>query len=636
MTLGDETHLRVRDMVVPRVAGVVVLVTVIALGILWGSFVMSDYLRGHGIYSDTVGKTRALAYKYAQVADRLAHEDIARRGELRAQLDEILADIESRLRIMRFGDESVGINAPSNPKLLEQIEQVERSWQGDFRPTAKQLALDDAPASISSTLERLETLLAEFVSGMDDVLTVYSREQATRIEFFKRVQVGGVVLILALLVVMLRLARALATREQAASRENAQQAWLESILGATADGLISIDEMGIVKMFNSAAERLFDYHPSEVIGQNVNMLMPTPYRIEHDQYLQNYFRTGEAKIIGSERRVEGRRKDGSTFPLALRVTEMNYQGSRTFLGTVQDMTEKVEAEATVARATEELRNIVLEVSDNAQVLAASSEELAAVSQQLGANAEETSTQANAVSAGAEEVDKNIQSISSSTEQMNENMKEIAKSATEASMVANDAVEVAAATNETVGRLRESTVEIDQISRVITSIAQQTNLLALNATIEAARAGEAGKGFAVVANEVKELAKATAQATEDISQKIESIQSGSKGAIQAIENIGSIIGRINELQHTIACAVEEQSSTSGEMARTLAEAAKGSTDIAANIAGVAQVAQGTAEAAINTQKATTQLSAMATDLQRLVNAPEIVGGLGNLDADRQAA
>src|ERR1022692_3793657 len=133
----------------------------------------------------------------------------------------------------------------------------------------------------------------------------------------------------------------------------------------------------------------------------------------------------------------------------------------------------------------------------------------------------------------------------------------------------------------VAKLGESSAEIGQVIKVITSIAQQTNLLALNATIEAARAGEAGKGFAVVANEVKELAKETAKATEDISLKIEAIQTDTKGAVDAIAEISAIINQINDLQNTIASAVEEQSATTNEIGRNIAEASKGSTEIAQN-------------------------------------------------------
>jgi methyl-accepting chemotaxis protein len=173
------------------------------------------------------------------------------------------------------------------------------------------------------------------------------------------------------------------------------------------------------------------------------------------------------------------------------------------------------------------------------------------------------------------------------------------------------------TNTTVAKLGESSAEIGNVVKVITSIAQQTNLLALNATIEAARAGEAGKGFAVVANEVKELAKQTAKATEDISRKIEAIQTDTKGAVEAIGKIGQIINQINDLQNTIASAVEEQTATTGEIGRNVVEAAKGSNEIAHNITGVAQAAQSTTEGASETKRAADDLSRMANDLQRLV-------------------
>jgi methyl-accepting chemotaxis protein len=265
-----------------------------------------------------------------------------------------------------------------------------------------------------------------------------------------------------------------------------------------------------------------------------------------------------------------------------------------------------------------LKALMADVAENAATLASSSEELTAVSQQMAGNAEETATQANVVAAASEQVSKNVGSVASAAEQMQASIREIAKSATEAARVAKSAVSSAQATNETIKQLGGSSQEIGNVIKVITSIAQQTNLLALNATIEAARAGEAGKGFAVVANEVKELAKQTAKATEEISQKIEAIQVDTAGAVKAIEDIGSIIHQINDISNSIASAVEEQSVTTNEISRSVGEAAQGVNDIARNIAGVAVAAKNTTQGASDTQQAARELSQMAARLQNLLS------------------
>jgi methyl-accepting chemotaxis protein len=264
-----------------------------------------------------------------------------------------------------------------------------------------------------------------------------------------------------------------------------------------------------------------------------------------------------------------------------------------------------------------LRKTMGIVAQNSETLSSASEELAANSQQMVSNAEETAAQAGVVSAAAEQVSKNVQTVATGTEEMSASIKEIAKNAQEAAKVASVAVRAAETTNATVMKLGESSAEIGKVIKVITSIAQQTNLLALNATIEAARAGEAGKGFAVVANEVKELAKETAKATEDISQKIEAIQGATKSAVQAIAEISGIISKINDYQNTIASAVEEQTATTNEITRNVSEAAKGSSEIAQNITGVATAAKSTTSGANDTKKASAELSRMAAELQQVV-------------------
>jgi len=264
-----------------------------------------------------------------------------------------------------------------------------------------------------------------------------------------------------------------------------------------------------------------------------------------------------------------------------------------------------------------LHSVIHSIAETAQHVASASEQLSATSHQISANSEETSAQANVVSRATEQVSQNLQSVSTGATEMTTTIQSIASNAHEAACVASNAVQTAQAANATVGKLGESSAEIGEVIKVITSIAQQTNLLALNATIEAARAGEAGKGFAVVANEVKELAKQTAKATEDISHKITTIQSDTKGAVEAIGTITGVISQINDISGTIATAVEQQSATTSEMSRNVTDAAKGAGEITHNIEGVAHAAQGTSTSAQESQKAANELAEMAVQLRTLV-------------------
>ncbi|MBL9120958.1 MAG: HAMP domain-containing protein [Phycisphaerae bacterium] len=300
-------------------------------------------------------------------------------------------------------------------------------------------------------------------------------------------------------------------------------------------------------------------------------------------------------------------------------SDQNYLGS---MATWTIITEKIAAEKREKELAEGLKQTIAVVSENAQALAAASEELTAVSQQMSANSEETSAQSDVVASAAEQVSKNVATVATSAEEINASVREIAKNASDSARVAAEAVHVATDTNKIISRLGESSIEIGNVIKVITSIAQQTNLLALNATIEAARAGEAGKGFAVVANEVKELAKQTAQATEEISLKIQAIQTDTKGAVGAIEQISSVIGQINDISTTIASAVEEQSATTTEIARNASEAATGSTEISKNISNVSIAARSTTQGASNTLSASTELAKLAATLRDAVKNAKV--------------
>ncbi len=296
------------------------------------------------------------------------------------------------------------------------------------------------------------------------------------------------------------------------------------------------------------------------------------------------------------------------------------------LAATGDLTSQVEVSGTDAigqmgdaltKLLSMLRSSVSTIAGNSDALAAAAEELQVVSGQMGVNSAETSKQVSLVTSASIEVTRNVETVAAGAEEMAASIKEIARNTSAAAKVAAEAVEAAGVTNATVGRLGESSAEIDQIVKVITGIAQQTNLLALNATIEAARAGEAGKGFAVVANEVKELAKETAKATEDISARIETIQTETRMSVESITGIVSIIDQIAEFQNTIASAVEQQAATTSEMARSVSDASGGSAEIAANMQNVSSAADSTASGASDSQGAASELARMASELKTLV-------------------
>ena len=266
---------------------------------------------------------------------------------------------------------------------------------------------------------------------------------------------------------------------------------------------------------------------------------------------------------------------------------------------------------------ESFRSSIQSFSGASTQLSSSSGQMSLVSADMSAVAEETAAQSTTVGAAAEEVSRNLQTVAAGAEEMSASINEIAGNAVEAARVASDAVKIAGATNQTILKLGNSSAEIGEVIKLITSIAQQTNLLALNATIEAARAGESGKGFAVVANEVKELAKATTEAAEDISQKIEAIQTDARGAVEAIGQITGVIAHVNEIANLIANSVEEQTATTNEISHNVTEAAAGSSEIARNIAGVATAAEATAKGAADSQTAALDLSGMADELKVLV-------------------
>lgn len=281
--------------------------------------------------------------------------------------------------------------------------------------------------------------------------------------------------------------------------------------------------------------------------------------------------------------------------------------------------------SSLASASTELLSISNEMSKGAAMTTEKAGTVAAASEELNANA-------NSVATGMEQSSANLESVASATEEMTATIKQIAQNTESARSITEQAVEQSKQVTELMDILGESANEIGKVTETIASISDQTNLLALNATIEAARAGAAGKGFAVVASEIKDLAKQTADATEDIKSKIEGIQSSTNNSIVDIRKITEIVQNVNDYVTTIASAVEEQSITTKDISVNMGQAsaavqdasertAQNSTvsqDIAKEIAEVSLSADEMSGASHQVAESAKELSALSERLKSMVD------------------
>jgi methyl-accepting chemotaxis protein len=268
------------------------------------------------------------------------------------------------------------------------------------------------------------------------------------------------------------------------------------------------------------------------------------------------------------------------------------------------------------QAMDQVGGVIARITQSAGDLSTRAQELSSVSRRMTTDAEQSAVRAATVSSRIEAVTDRVRQVAAGGDAIATSIHDIARNATHARSIVDAGRATAAATNDTIARLGESSAEISEVVKLITTIAGQTNLLALNATIEASRAGEAGKGFAVVAAEVKDLAKETGKATEEIGNKIEAIQASAREVVDAIGRITTIIKEVNEAQSTIAAAVEQQISISAEMARYGADAMTDSGQIAATVAGLTEAARTTNAAAATTEQAAVDLAGMAGELRSL--------------------
>jgi len=273
------------------------------------------------------------------------------------------------------------------------------------------------------------------------------------------------------------------------------------------------------------------------------------------------------------------------------------------------VTAQLETEARTRQLQKDLAERVAELQQAASDLDAGSE-------QILSSSRSTARAAGSSAASVENLDRQISVVAASAEEMSASVGEIARHVAEATQVAKEAGRTTATVNSRIRDLGLSSSEISRAVGVINDIADQTKLLALNATIEAARAGEAGKGFAVVAGEVKELAKQTGTATEEIGKMVEDIQRDVSGSIEAMGKVREVVERIEALQSSVAAAVEQQNATSGEIARSVGESSEATRTIRSSIQELSKVSESGAATA---EQSKTRSADVATLAERISQA-----------------
>ena len=275
-----------------------------------------------------------------------------------------------------------------------------------------------------------------------------------------------------------------------------------------------------------------------------------------------------------------------------------------------------------------LRSMFTEISGGVGTLNVSSAELSVIAKQMTSTSDQTSNKANSVATAAEEMSANMDSVAAASEEVATNVNmvaaaaeemtttinEIATNTSKANVATSDAASEAATAAERVHELGSAAGEISKVTETITEISEQTNLLALNATIEAARAGEAGKGFAVVANEIKELAKQTAEATQEIKDKIEAVQQSSNMTVDQIGRVNSMVQEAKDMTEAVSSAVEEQLATTIEIAGSVTQASLGIQEVTENVAQTSLVAGEVSKDIAEIDSSSTELLQSSGELQ----------------------
>jgi len=404
----------------------------------------------------------------------------------------------------------------------------------------------------------------------------------------------------------------------------AQEDRTQAIFDSTADAIVTIDEKGTILSCNAATESLFRCQNGELVGKKASVLAPQLYD-ENARYENEVVRPGEVKMLGNEEEIDGHRIGGEKFPMALRVSQMNYSGENLFIATMQDITERKEAERERERLFESVRDAVQRLATaTAQILTTTTEQAAGAQQQAASVAETVAT-AEEISQTAQQAVQRANEVAESarrTDEVGTSGRQAIEDSIHAMDNVKDQVESLA---ENILSLAERAQAIGEITATVNDIAEQTNVLALNAAVEASRAGEHGKGFAVVASEVKSLAEQSKKATAQVRQILGEIQQATNNAVLSTErgtnsvlSASEIIAQAGETISALAAALAESARTATQISSSANQQAAGVGQLNAGIKSIDRITKQTVQAIRQIEMAAQNLNGVSSELASLTD------------------